>query len=176
MLETILGALLVFSLRIVDVSIGTVRIVILMRGNVGLAAVLGFFESITWVVAASVVFANLGNPPQAIAFAAGFGCGVLVGGLVERRIAMGTAFVRVVTPVDSAQVAVPLRDAGFPVTVLNAQGRDGDVRLAFLVLPRRRVKDALALVRDVNVDAFVTVEEVNLPDLERIRRSASVRK
>lgn len=122
MLETLLGALLVFSLRIVDVSIGTVRIVILMRGNVGLAAILGFFESITWVVAASVVFANLGDPPQAIAFAAGFGCGVLVGGLVERRIAMGTAFVRVVAPVDTPQVAEPLREAGFPVTVLNAKG------------------------------------------------------
>lgn len=176
MLETILGALLIFSLRIVDVSIGTVRIVILMRGNVALAAMLGFFESITWVVAASVVFANLGDPLRAVAFAAGFGTGVLVGGLVERRIAMGTAFVRVVAPIDTDQVAEPLRAAGFPVTVLNAEGRDGEVRMSIMVLPRKRVKDALALVHEINPAAFVTVEEVNLPDLERIRRSSSVRK
>jgi uncharacterized protein YebE (UPF0316 family) len=176
MLETILGALLIFSLRIVDVSIGTVRIVVLMRGHVGLAAVLGFFESITWVVAASVVFANLGDPVRAIAFAAGFGTGVLVGGLVERWIAMGTAFVRVVAPIESPQVAEPMRAAGFPMTVLNAEGRDGDVRLALLVLPRRRVKEALAHIQSINPDAFVTVEEVNLPDLERMRRTATVRK
>lgn len=176
MTEIILGALLVFVLRILDVSIGTFRIVVLMRGQVGLAAALGFFESLTWVAAASVVFANLGDPVRAVAFAAGFGTGVLVGGLVERRVAMGTAFVRVVAPVDSDQAADMLRDAGFPVTVLNAEGRDGEVRVSFLVLPRRKVKDALALVHEVNPDAFVTVEEVNLPDLERIRRSTTVRK
>jgi uncharacterized protein YebE (UPF0316 family) len=176
MTEIILGTLLIFFLRIVDVSIGTFRIVVLMRGQVGLASVLGFLESLTWVAAASVVFANLGDPIRAVAFAAGFGTGVLVGGLVERRIAMGTAFVRIVASVDAEQAAGPLRKAGFLVTVLNAEGRDGDVRVAFLVLPRRKVKEALALVHEINPDAFVTVEEVNLPDLERIRRSSSVRK
>jgi uncharacterized protein YebE (UPF0316 family) len=176
MLEIALGTLLVFVLRIVDVSIGTFRIVVLMRGHVGLAAVLGFFESLTWVAAASVVFANLGDPVRALGFAAGFGMGVLVGGLVERRVAMGTAFVRVVAPVASSHVADKLRDAGFPVTVLNAEGRDGEVRVSFLVLPRRKIKEALALVHQINPDAFVTVEDVNLPDLERMRRSATVRK
>jgi uncharacterized protein YebE (UPF0316 family) len=176
MTEIVLGTVLVFFLRIVDVSIGTFRIVVLMRGHVGLAAGLGFLESLTWVAAASVVFANLGDPVRAIAFAAGFGTGVLVGGLVERRVAMGTAFVRVVAPTTAPQATHALRTAGFPVTVLNAEGRDGDVRVSFLVLPRRKVKHVLALVHEVNPDAFVTVEEVNLPDLERIRRSATVRK
>ena len=57
--------------------------VVLMRGSIRLAALLGFFESLSWIIAASLVFANLGDPPRAIAFAAGFGTGVLVGGLVE---------------------------------------------------------------------------------------------
>ena len=173
MLEIILGALLIFSLRILDVSIGTVRIVVLMRGNVLMASILGFFESLIWVAAASIVFANLGNPPQALAFAGGFGMGVLVGGLVERRIAMGTAFIRVVASVQDEPMAHRLREAGYAVTVLNAEGREGEVRVLFLVLPRKHVRDALALVHEVNPAAFVTVEEVNLPDLERMRRSSS---
>jgi uncharacterized protein YebE (UPF0316 family) len=176
MLLTILGIALIFFMRVLDMSISTVRIVVLMRGNIRLAALLGFFESLTWIIAASLVFANLGDPPRAIAFAAGFGTGVLVGGLVEKRLAMGTAFVRVVASIETPQVASPLRAAGFAVTVLNAEGRDGEVRVAFLVLPRKRIKEALALVHSINPDAFVTVEEVNLPDLERFRRQADVRK
>lgn len=176
MLLTILGIVGVFAMRIVDVSLQTIRIVVLMRGHVRLAALLGFFESLTWVTAASLVFANLGNPFRAVAFAAGFGAGVLVGGLLERRIAMGNSFVRVVAPVDAPQVAPGLRTAGFPVTVVNAEGRDGEVRIAFLVLPRRRLKEALTIVNGINPDAFVTSEEVGLPDLARFRAGATVRK
>lgn len=176
MLLTILGAALVFVMRVIDVSLNTIRIVVMMRGHIRLAALLGFFESLSWITAASLVFANLGNPVRALAFAAGFATGVLVGGVVERRIAMGTAFVRVVAPLDSTQVAPILREAGFPVTVVNAHGRDGEVRLSFMVMPRKQVKQALSLVYTTNPQAFVTVEEVNLPDLERIRRSTTVRK
>lgn len=176
MLLTILGVALVFVMRLIDVSISTVRIVVLMRGHIRLAALLGFFESLTWVAAASLVFANLGDPFRAIAFAGGFASGVLFGGFIERKLAMGTAFVRVVAPLDTEQVAPRLREEGFPVTVLNAEGREGEVRLSFMVVPRKRLKFLLALVHDVNPDAFVTVEEVNLPDLERIRRSVSLTK
>jgi len=104
MLLTVLGVVLVFFMRVIDVSINTVRIVVMMRGQIRLAAVLGFFESLSWITAASLVFANLGNPVRAVAFAAGFAAGVLVGGFVERRLAMGTAFVRVVAPLDTEQV------------------------------------------------------------------------
>jgi len=163
-------------MRLIDVSINTVRIVVMMRGQIRLAALLGFFESLAWITAASLVFANLGNPVRAVAFAAGFAMGVLVGGFVERRIAMGTVFIRVVAPLDSRQVAPSLREEGFPVTVVNAHGRDGEVRLSFMVTPRKQLRRALAIIHGTNPEAFVTVEEVNLPDLERLRRSSLVRK
>ena len=176
MLLTILGVALVFVMRIVDVSLQTIRIVVLMRGHIRLAALLGFFESLTWVIAASLVFANLGNPVRAVAFAAGFAAGVLMGGWLEKRIAMGNSFVRIVAPVTAPPVAPALRDADFPVTVINAEGRDGEVRISFLVVKRRSLPEALALIREANAEAFVTVEEVNLPDLERLRRGVAVRK
>jgi len=176
MLITIGGAALVFLMRLIDVSISTVRIVTMMRGQIRLAALLGFFESLTWITAASLVFANLGNPVRAVAFAAGFAGGIAVGGVIERRLAMGTAFVRIVAPIETKPVAPRLREAGFPVTVINAEGRDGQVRLCFMVLARKKIKEALIIVHELNPEAFVTVEEVSLPDLERIRKSSSIRK
>ena len=71
-MELFLGSLLIFALRIGDVSLASVRIVTLMRGRIGLAALLGFFESLFWVSAAAIVFTNLDHPIRIISFAAGF--------------------------------------------------------------------------------------------------------
>ena len=174
-MELFLGSLLIFVLRIGDVSIASVRIVTLMRGRIALAAFLGFFESLFWVSAAAIVFTNLDHPIRIISFAAGFATGTLLGGFVERWLAMGTALLRVIAPVDSPPVAEALRVAGFPVTVLNAEGRDGDVRLNFMVLPRRKVKDALAIVHEVNPGAFITVEDIRIAELERTKRASFIR-
>ena len=173
-MELFLGSLLIFALRIGDVSIASVRIVTLMRGKIWLAALLGFFESLFWVSAAAIVFTNLDHPIRIVAFAAGFAAGTLLGGFVERWLAMGTALLRVIASVDSPPVAPALRQAGFAVTVLNAEGRDGDVRLSFLVLPRRRVKEALAIVGEINPEAFLTVEDIRIAEVERTKRSGVI--
>lgn len=175
-MELFLGSLLIFILRIGDVSIASVRIVTLMRGRIGLAALLGFFESLFWVSAAAIVFSNLDHPVRIITFAAGFATGTLIGGFVERWLAMGTALIRVIAPVDSPPVAEAMRGAGFQVTVLNAEGRDGEVRLNFSVMPRRRAKEALALVGAINPDAFVTVEDIRIAEIERSKRASAMRK
>ena len=172
-MELVLGAVGIFLLRIGDVSISSVRIVTLMRGRIGLAAIMGFFESLFWVIAAAIVFSNLHNPVRIIAFAAWFATGTLLGGYIERWLAMGTAFIRVVTPVDANPVAAALRDAGYPVTVLNAEGRDGEVRVNFLVLPRRKVKEALAIVSEASPSAFVTVEDIRIAEIERHKGAGS---
>lgn len=170
-MELLLGSLLIFLLRIADVSIGSVRIVTLMRGRLVLAGMLGFVESLFWVSAAAIVFTNLDHPIRVIAFAAGFAIGTTLGGFVERWLAMGTALLRVIASNDAPRVAPALREAGFPVTVLNAEGRDGEVRINFMVLPRRRVKEALAIVNEINPGAFVTVEDIRIAEVERTKRS-----
>jgi uncharacterized protein YebE (UPF0316 family) len=175
-MELALSALGIFLLRIGDVSIASVRIVTLMRGRIGLAALLGFFESLLWVSAAAIVFSNLDNPIRILAFAAGFAAGTLLGGHIERWLALGTAFIRVVAPVETPSVANALRSNGFPVTVVNAEGRDGEVRVTFLVLPRRRIKTALGIVHDTNPAAFVTVEDIRIAEVARRQGANAVRK
>jgi uncharacterized protein YebE (UPF0316 family) len=175
-MELALSALGIFLLRIGDVSIASVRIVTLMRGRIGLAALLGFFESLLWVSAAAIVFSNLDNPIRIVAFAAGFAAGTLLGGHIERWLALGTAFIRIVAPVETPSVANALRSNGFPVTVVNAEGRDGEVRVTFLVLPRRRIKTALGIVHDTNPAAFVTVEDIRIAEVARRQGANAVRK
>lgn len=170
-----LGALLIFFMRVTDVSLGGIRIVMLVRGRKWIAGVLGFFESLVWVLAAGLVLTNLDSPLRIIAFAGGFAVGTVLGGTIEGWIAMGQSVLRVITPTHTPAVAPALREAGFGVTVLNAEGRNGEVQLAFTVVPRRRNTEVLSIIHKHNPDAFVTLEDVSTPEV-RLMRGSRVRK
>jgi uncharacterized protein YebE (UPF0316 family) len=174
-LTLLLGALLIFAMRIADVSLGTLRIVMLVRGNRGLAGLLGFCESLIWLLAARQVITSLDNPLQIVAYAGGYATGTMLGSTIEKWIAMGHTLVRIVTPVSAKPVAPALRDKGFYVTELNATGRDGDVRVGFSVVPRRRVPEVMRIVRETCPKAFVTFEETKPADLA-VMPATAVRK
>lgn len=168
-MDLVLSALLIFSMRVVDVSFGTLRIVTLVQGRRLAAGGLGFVESLMWVLAASQVIGNLDDPIRIVGYAGGFAAGTVLGSSIERWIGMGTTLVRVVADVDAPPVADRLRNLGFGCTVLNAEGIDGPVRLTFTVVPRRRVKEVLGQVRATNPDAFVTIESTTTPDFQGLR-------
>ncbi len=159
MWAVLLGALGIFSLRIVDVSMGTMRIAMLVRGRRGLAGIFGFVESLVWLIAAALVFGNLESPIQFVAYASGYAAGTMFGSTLEKWLAIGDALIRVVWPSGTADVGKMLRNEGCFVTSLNAEGRDGDVKVSISVMPRKNVKRVLSLIHKFNPESFVTFEE-----------------
>lgn len=162
----LLTAVLIFSLRVVDVSLGTVRIVMLVRGQRRLAGLLGFFESLVWLLAAAQVLANLDSVWKMVAYAAGYATGTMLGATIEGWIAVGESLMRIVVPATAPPLAERLRREGLYATALSGEGRDGEVRVIFSVVPRRRVPQVVKLVRQIVPKAFITFEEV--------RRAAAV--
>ena len=173
-LSLLLSAFFIFSMRIADVSIGTVRIVMLVRGKRLLAGILSFLESFVWLLAAAQVLTDLDDPVKMVAYASGYAAGTMLGASVERWIAMGKCMMRIVVPSHSPDVAYLLRERGYYATVLNAEGRDGGVRIVFSVIKRRYIKELLALVHEANPKAFVTFEEVSVSTVKepQFRRKA----
>jgi uncharacterized protein YebE (UPF0316 family) len=159
----------IIALRLIDVSIGSLRIQYLVRGRRQLAGVLGFFESLTWVIAAGLVLSDLDEWYKVVAYAAGFGLGTSLGGALDAWIASGQVFVRVMAPIASPQVAADLRLAGFGATVLNGEGIDGEVRLTLSAIPRRKLGIALEIVKRVNPDAYVTVDDISANPVNAMR-------
>ncbi len=153
-----LAALSIFALRIADVTLGTLRIAVLVRGRSNLAGVLSFFESLVWLLAAAQVLTNLDRPLHFVAYAGGYAAGTMLGVHLERWLAIGDVLLRIVAPISTPRTAVALRQAGYIVTEMNAEGRDGQVRVSFVVLPRRRVRQAMKLIGETNPDAFASVE------------------
>jgi len=152
--------LLIFLARIVDVSIGTLRIIFVSKGFKGLAAVLGFFESLIWVLAISQVFQNLNNWVTYVGFAGGFAAGNYVGILIEERLAMGNQIIRVITRRDAEALDGYLREAGYAVTSMDAEGIEGQVKILFMVCKRRELAKVLGIVTCYNPNAFYTIEDV----------------
>ena len=167
-IETLLGALLIFAMRIVDVSLGTLRIGMLVRGKRGWAGLLSFFESLVWLVAAARVLGNLESPLQFVAYAGGYATGTMLGSFIEKWLAVGQVVMRVIYPVGAPDIQTHLREAGFYVTALNASGRDGEVQVLFSVMKRRRVQSALDVLEQHYPKAFVTIEEVTTAHLQEL--------
>jgi uncharacterized protein YebE (UPF0316 family) len=161
------GALLIFLLRIVDVSMATVRLIFAVRGRRGLAAIIGFFEVLVWIFAAGQALQHLDSILHLLGYAAGFATGSYVGVWLEGRLALGLSVVHAVCKPeaggDGAMAGVlanAVRLAGYAVTAIEGRGRDGDVELLRIVVPRRRAGIVIELIRDYDPDSFITVEEV----------------
>lgn len=157
--QTSLSCLLIFLARVGDVSLGTLRVVMVTQGRRGRAAALGFFEVLIWVFAVSKVLANLSNPAFAVSYAMGFAAGNYVGLTVERWAAMGHQVVRVFSR-QGQQIAEHLRASGFRVTLFEGHGRDGPVHSLYTETERRQVPRLLTEARQIDPVCFYVIDDV----------------
>ncbi len=153
------GPLFIFFLRITDVSMGTVRVVLIVRNNKLLVPIIGFFEVLIWVLAVGAVVQHLTSPLHLLGYAGGFATGNLVGLMIEERLAIGLATVQTIVQAGGDELASGLRDLGFAVTEMDARGRHGNVFHLYSAIPRRRVAAYLGAVDEQAPEAFVIVEE-----------------
>lgn len=151
---------LIFSARILDVSVGTLRIIFLARGLKYWAAILGFCESLIWILAISKVMQNLGDWQTYVAFALGFSAGNFVGIVIEERIAIGNLLIRVITKKEAEELVRALWDAGYGITSVDARGETGPVKVLFSVTRRKKLPDILAIIKRYNPNAFYTIEDM----------------
>jgi uncharacterized protein YebE (UPF0316 family) len=152
------GPILIFFLRLTDVSMATVRTLLIHRGRAWVP-VIGFFEMCVWVVAVGATVTNLTSVAHLLAFAGGFAAGNWLGIRIEERMALGLAILRVFVKEAGNEVASFLRAAGFGVTVTEGQGKDGPVYILHLAIFRREVPRVTELLEVECPDAFVVVEE-----------------
>ncbi|CAN5640162.1 DUF2179 domain-containing protein [soil metagenome] len=153
------GPLLIFGLRIVDVSLSTIRILLAVRGHKYVVPLIGFFEVLVWVFAVGNAIRFLDSPLHLLGYAGGFATGSIVGLLIEERLAIGFAIIRIVSRHAGVEMSDALRGLGFGVTEFAGQGRDGPVEVAYTVCKRRDIPRVIGEVERWDRQAFITVEE-----------------
>ncbi|HVP10603.1 MAG TPA: DUF2179 domain-containing protein [Phycisphaerae bacterium] len=151
--------LLIVLARIADVSFGTIRTICVVNGRRGIAWVLAIFEILIWLAVVSKVINSLNTPAYAIAYAIGYATGNFVGITIEKYLAFGEQVVRVFTR-KGAELSAQLRDAGFGVTQLVGQGRDGPVDLLFVQTLRKMAPKAAKQAHQIDPDCFIVVDDI----------------
>jgi uncharacterized protein YebE (UPF0316 family) len=136
--------ILIFLSRIIDVTLGTIRIIFVSRGKKYLAPLLGFFEVMVWVMAISQIMQNLNN---------------YVGIIIEEKLAIGMLVVRVIMTKDEHQLKEHLADAGFGVTVVDAEGKNGEVKIIYTIIKRKELQEAIRIIEMHNSKAFYSIED-----------------
>jgi len=152
--------LLIFFARISDVTIGTIRIIFLARGNKALAPILGFFEVFIWIIAISSIMKHLDNFICYFAYAAGFATGNYVGIKLEEKLAIGVLLVRVFARKEALSIAEAMHKAGYGATVVEAKGRFEEVSILYSIVKRHDLKELSGIILSIDPDAFYTVEDV----------------
>jgi len=152
--------LLIFFARILDVSMGTIRVIFISRGFKHWAPILGFFEVLIWLAAIRQIMANLSNVYTFLAYAAGFATGTYIGIWLEERISVGKVLLRIHVRNDALKLINKLRKSNYPVLNLNAEDNKGKVKLISIITKRQTISKILELIEKYNPYLVYSIEDV----------------
>ena len=158
--EAIAWTLAIFFARLTDVSMGTVRQILIIRGRRGVASISAFFEILIWAAALSRVITELDKIYYMVAFALGFACGNYLGSYIEEKIALGYMFAYIVPKKPSNNLAHKLREAGFGATLIHGIGLKGPQPVYNVLFRRRDTHRLLDIIKTHDKNAFYTFMDV----------------
>ncbi len=162
MITTILLYIAIFFAKLVEVSLATVRNVLINRGEKMKGACIGFFEVLIWLILVNNVLSSITEDPiKVVVYCLAFAMGNYVGVIIEGKLAIGTSCIQAVVGVDQVEdVSTAMRERGFGVTKLKGEGRDGPVEVLMIFLKRKCLEEASKVIRDISPSALITVNDV----------------
>jgi len=173
--------LMIFAARICDVSLDTLRIIFINRNFRYWAALCGFFGVMIWLLVIRQIFQQINNPLCFIAYPAGFATGNIVGLIIENRLSLGKVIVRIITHLESEELVSKLRADGYGLTVVDAAGATGPVKVIFTVMERSDIPRVVETIKKYNPHTFYSVEDIRfvseavtpyrLPAVSRLRNA-----
>lgn len=150
---------IILVINIVYVSFFTIRMILTLKGQRYQAAFLSTFEVVIYVVGLGLVLDNLNQIQNLIAYALGYGIGVLVGMKIEEKLALGYITVNVITKEYDADLPRQLRERGYGVTSWPAQGLEGDRMAMQILTPRKYELKLYETIKDLDPKAFIIAFE-----------------
>lgn len=155
-----LQALFIFLARVTDVSIGTMRTILLVKGQRKIASMLGFFEVMIYLIVLGKVVGNIDKPALILAYCLGYATGNIIGSKIEERLSIGRLVAQVIVKDMLDELVQSLRDAGFGVTIFAGEGREGKSYMLNIILERKQVRKLHEIIDGCDCGAFITTMDV----------------
>lgn len=162
LLSLLLRALLIFTLRMLDITLYTIRVMMVVRGKKKAAWGIAFLQSLAYLNTIHVIVMDMHSWLNMIAYATGFATGLVVGMLLEKRISIGVTHLRIISSCYGLDLIAHLRAAGYAVTEIPAKGRDGSVTMLHCMVRQQDLLDVTNLVESIDPSAFITEQSLRL--------------
>lgn len=156
----LLQALLIFVLQLIYVPVLTIRTILLVKNQTKSAAGVGLLEGIIYIVSLIFVFKDLSNMYNIVAYVVGFSVGLLLGGALERKLAIGFITYQANILEKNMDLVNALRTAGFGVTVFEGEGINTARFRLDIVAKRSREKELLQIIDQYEPKAFLMSYEI----------------
>lgn len=151
--------LIIFVINIVYVTFFTIRMILTLKGYRYIAAVVSMVEIVIYVVGLGLVLDNLNEIQNLVAYAVGYGCGVIIGTKIEEKMALGYITVNVITADVDRRLPALLREQGYGVTDWSANGLDGNRSALQVLAPRRYELKLYTIIKENDPSAFIVSYE-----------------
>ncbi|MFH0975059.1 MAG: DUF5698 domain-containing protein [Spirochaetota bacterium] len=161
MSEEYVALLYIFFARIVDVSIGTIRIILISQGHRRITPVLAFVEILIWLTAIGKALNNLSGIFSYLSYAGGFAAGNYIGMLIESRLSIGFQSIRIITSEKVTALPMMLKDEGFDISIVNGKGTKGEIQIIYTVVRKKNVKKIMEMTNALEPNAYITIENVH---------------
>lgn len=154
--------LIIILVKTFEISISTVRIKLITKGQKLAGSVIGFFEVCIWLIVVSVVLEDITDDPfKVVAYSLGFALGNYFGSILEEKIALGSSRMDVIVKEDvGLELARILREKNYAVTVIDGKGRQYDRKILIIVAKRKDMKTIHAIINETTDSAFVTTSDI----------------
>lgn len=162
MLNWVILPLFIFIARITDVTLGTIRVIFISKSFKRLAALLGFFEILVWIFAVRQIFLNLDNLMIILAYCVGFATGNYIGILIENKLSIGKAVIRIITKKKSSDLLAALSKSNNIITVTDTQSSAGKVKVLFSIVRRSDLQKVINLINRIDPYAYYSISDVSL--------------
>ncbi len=147
--------------RIFDVTVGTLRIIFVSKGNKKVAPLLGFIEVLAWIIVIGEIMKSANNYACYVGYALGFAAGNYIGMLVEEKLALGNLIIRIITDENPRLLKNAMVNAGFGMTVVPGYGAMGNpVDIVFMAIHRSDLEKVVHIIKETNPGAFYSIEEL----------------
>lgn len=150
----------VFFARIMDVSLGTIRIMLVGKGKSTMAFFVAFIEVFIWFMIARDVLTNDVNLIVGVAYALGYASGTFLGITLTNKFSKGNFGVQVITSNQDDTIIQKLRDEGYGVSVSDIKGKDEQPKyMLFIEINKKNFEHLQSLIKELDKNAFVVVNE-----------------
>ncbi len=157
-----LELVLILLSKTIEVTISTLRQILINKGYRREGTFLSFIEIILWTFVASRVIMGIAQAPiKGIVYSIGFSIGVYMGSRIEGIIAMGKVMIQtIVSQVNAGPISASLRERGYAVTTMEARGRDSAKAVLMIFANRKGKEEIIEEIRRLDGTAMIITNDI----------------